>query len=484
VEGSNRKKRGAYYTPDHVVQSLVRWVTWRQADRLLDPACGDGRFLTPHPNSVGVEQDPDAASLVHQRVPGSLIHQGDFFAWAAQTRERFECTAGNPPFIRYQNFAGPVRQEALSFCASHGARFSSLTSSWAPFIVAAATLLKPGGRMAFVVPAEIGHAPYSRPLIEYLAGHFKRVHVVAVREKLFEDLSEDCWLLSASGFGGSTEQLLISSTGRFEYAAAPPKVSVRVSMSEWRMWNCRLRPFLLAADVRELYRQAVGDVGTQRLRDVAHVGIGYVTGDNKFFHMSPSHAKEWRIPGTFLQPTIRNGRMLDRPAITPDRVEAWRRRDEQNFLLRIRRTDQLPSQLRNYLESDAGRKARATYKCRHREPWYVVPDVTIPDGFLSYMSGSRPALMANQAGCAGTNSVHMITLAPYVRMAELQSAWDRPLTRLSCEVEGHPLGGGMLKLEPREAGRLVLSRKRFDSTAEMGLIEAGIRTLQRWRHCG
>jgi hypothetical protein len=110
--------------------------------------------------------------------------------------------------------------------------------------------------------------------------------------------------------------------------------------------------------------------------------------------------------------------------------------------------------------------------------------VTIPDGFLSYMSGSRPALMANQAGCAGTNSVHMITLAPYVRMAELQSAWDRPLTRLSCEVEGHPLGGGMLKLEPREAGRLVLSRKRFDSTAEMGLIEAGIRTLQRWRHCG
>ena len=41
--------------------------------------------------------------------------------------------------------------------------------------------------MAFVVPAEIGHAPYSRPLVEYLAGHFKRVHVVAVREKLFQE---------------------------------------------------------------------------------------------------------------------------------------------------------------------------------------------------------------------------------------------------------------------------------------------------------
>ena len=95
MEGSSRKKQGAYYTPDHVVQSLVRWVARKQSDRLLDPACGDGRFLKPHPNSVGVEQDPDAARLVHQRVPGSLMHQGDFFAWAAQTRERFECAAGN-----------------------------------------------------------------------------------------------------------------------------------------------------------------------------------------------------------------------------------------------------------------------------------------------------------------------------------------------------------------------------------------------------
>jgi hypothetical protein len=78
----------------------------------------------------------------------------------------------------------------------------------------------------------------------------------------------------------------------------------------------------------------------------------------------------------------------------------------------------------------------------------------------------------------------MITLAPKVGMAELQRLWDRPLTRLSCEIEGHPLGGGMLKLEPREAGRVVISRKRFDSQAEMGLIEAGVQTLRRWRHCG
>ena len=46
--------------------------------------------------------------------------------------------------------------------------------------------------MAFVVPAEFGHAPYATPLIEYFVGHFSVVQIVAVREKLFPELSEDC----------------------------------------------------------------------------------------------------------------------------------------------------------------------------------------------------------------------------------------------------------------------------------------------------
>jgi adenine-specific DNA-methyltransferase len=31
------------------------------------------------------------------------------------------------------------------------------------------------------------------------------------------------------------------------------------------------------------------------------------------------------------------------------------------------------------------------------------------------------------------------------------------MTALSCEIEGHPLGGGMLKIEPGEAARLLLT---------------------------
>ena len=196
----SRKQAGAYYTPDAVVANLVRWAVRKNRDRLLDPSCGDGRFIAAHRNGLGVEQD--AAAVAMGRAPGACVHQGDFFAWAARTRERFECAAGNPPFIRYQTFKGDVRERALQLCARPGAKFSGLTGSWAPFLVATASLLKPGGRMAFVVPAAIGHAPYAAPLLDYLVGHFDDVRILAVRTKLFPDLSEDCWLLHAGGFGG------------------------------------------------------------------------------------------------------------------------------------------------------------------------------------------------------------------------------------------------------------------------------------------
>src|SRR5438105_1866984 len=99
-----RKRLGAFYTPPDVARTLVRWVVRKPSDRLLDPACGDGRFLAAHGNSVGVECDVDGIVAATKRARGSMIHAAEFFAWAEDCQERFDCAAGNPPFIRYQHF--------------------------------------------------------------------------------------------------------------------------------------------------------------------------------------------------------------------------------------------------------------------------------------------------------------------------------------------------------------------------------------------
>jgi hypothetical protein len=477
------KRSGAYFTPADVARALVAWAARSQSDRLLDPSCGDGQFLSAHRKSVGIEQNPNSAQAAVAAAPWALVHEGDFFAWAAETCERFECAAGNPPFIRYQSFKGEVRRRALELCASAGAEFTGLASSWAPFLVATAALLKPGGRMAFVVPAEIGHAPYAAPLLEYLLGSFTTVHVVAIREKLFPALSEDCWLLYADGHGGIADHIDLTVCDRFKPSEALPKPTIRVNLAEWRtIWSRRLRPYLLPAEIRTLYGLAVGHPDSRRLGDFANVGIGYVSGDNDFFHLRPSEAKRWKIPAAFLHASVRNGRSMPSQQITKATVESWTRADDPVLLLRLSRGQDLPASVRTYLDSSAGHAARTGYKCRNRNPWYAVPDVQVPDYVLSYMAGRTANLVRNVAGVTCTNSVHAVRVRDHAAAAKLLPRWSSSFVRLSCEIEGHALGGGMLKLEPREATRVLFPAGCIADNADAEALEAGIRTLQRWRH--
>jgi hypothetical protein len=479
----SQKRSGAYYTPDDVSAALVAWACRKSTDRMIDPSCGDGQFLALHRNSVGVEQNPVSVRHAIERAPRALVYESDFFAWAIETSERFECAAGNPPFIRYQTFKGEIRRRALNLCLDLGANFSGLTSSWAPFIVATAGLLKRGGRMAFVVPAEIGHAPYAAPLLEYLVASFSTVQIVAVRRKLFPTLSEDCWLLYTDGFGGKADAIDLTVVDTFVPGKVPPKPTVRVDLLEWRtVWNQRLRPYLLPASVRGLYVEALADPNTRRLADFATVGIGYVSGDNEFFHLRPSDAKRLRIPATFLQPSLRNGRAMPDKQITKSTVDDWKRNDDPMLLLRLARDQQLPTEINNYLDSSAGRNARQGYKCRNRAPWYVVPDVQIPDFVMSYMSGRNVNLVKNVAGVSCTNSVHSVRVKDHALANKKLPQWSSAFVRLSCELEGHALGGGMLKLEPREAGRIVFPSNAAIKKVNGDELEGAIGSLQRWRH--
>jgi hypothetical protein len=262
----------------------------------------------------------------------------------------------------------------------------------------------------------------------------------------------------------------------------PPTDGERITFTQWERWNSRLRPFLMPRATRDLYQEVVGTPGVNRLGDVAQVSVGYVTGANAFFHMRPSEARRRGIAAKFLQPTVRNGRMLRASAITGTTVDGWIRRDDPVLLLRLQSGDVLPRSVARYLATPEAEAARGAYKCRTRDPWYAVPQVHVPDAFLSYMSGVTPAMVANNAGCVCTNSVHAVRLNGKMTVVELQQRWGDPLTALSCEIEGHPLGGGMLKIEPREAGRVLVQARTTRSQADLVCISDGTDAMRRWRH--
>jgi adenine-specific DNA methylase len=92
-----------------------------------------------------------------------------------------DAIVGNPPFIRYQRFNGDLRKYALKICRQVGVDLPELSSSWAPFLIHATQFLKLGGRLAMVVPAEINHAAYAIPVIQYFLEKFRSIRTITAK---------------------------------------------------------------------------------------------------------------------------------------------------------------------------------------------------------------------------------------------------------------------------------------------------------------
>ncbi|MGZ4680451.1 MAG: N-6 DNA methylase [Ilumatobacteraceae bacterium] len=137
---SQRKLLGAWYTPPRLVDAVVAEVRREFEPRtVLDPACGDGRFLTPFAATstvTGVDIDPTTTWTT-----------GDSLAidWADQ---RFDAVVGNPPFLN---------QLASSTSRNGRSKFGGgpYADSAAEFLALAVRLTRPGGRVGLVLPLSL-----------------------------------------------------------------------------------------------------------------------------------------------------------------------------------------------------------------------------------------------------------------------------------------------------------------------------------------
>ena len=120
------------------------------------------------------------------------------------------------------------------------------------------------------------------------------------------------------------------------------------------------------------------------------------------------------------------------------------------------------------------------YKCRVRQPWWQVPLVPPADLMLTYMNADTPRLSTNRVGVRHLNSVHGLYLRDEHRAVgrELLSlASLNTLTLLGAETVGRSYGGGMLKLEPREADHLPVPAPALvaDNAAALTAVRPAVR---------
>ncbi len=470
MNAESRKNLGAYYTDQKVANFLASWAIRNPKDRVLDPSYGDGVFLlaaSQHLRNKGIKKNPaiygiDIQSQLRQSIsaPTTNLIQSDFFKVEPSDLEKMDVIVGNPPFIRYQRFNGETRKSALKICKQVGAELPELSSSWAPFLIHATRFLRPGGRLAMVVPAEINHASYAIPVIKYFLNKFRSIKIIAFRKRIFPELSQDTYCLLADNYGEQCENLsLVLADSANSLENLNLESGKLLGIESIRSGKTRLIENLISDESRSIYHSLVNGELSKRLGEISKIGIGYVTGANEYFHLTESEVKKYKVPSELLKPAIRSGKQLKGIRFAFSDWEQSRLEGEKSWLLAIpSKHKNLPDSLVEYLNFGVKSGINNAYKCKVREVWYSVPHVYVGDAFLSYMSGNIPRLVANTAGVVASNSLHLVNILnkKIISPEHLSYFWNTSLTMMSSEIEGHALGGGMLKLEPSEAERISI----------------------------
>ena len=495
VQSESRKARGAFFTPAGIASFLVNWAIRSPADVVLEPSCGEAVFLaaayqrlssfashSPKAKQlVGLDIHSDAittAAKALEAISGrAQLSTADFFV--ISTEPRFDAVVGNPPYVRYQNFTGEARARAREAAMAQGVRLPGLASSWAAFVVHAASFLKPDGRLALVLPAELLSVNYAGPVRRYLMQRFARVRLVLFEERVFPGVLEEVVLLLAEGQGPTLHCELVQARNLRDLPHLQPQTWTPQDAKD--KWIAGLLP----NEAGNIYAEvlASGEFGPLQLW--GETNLGMVTGNNSYFVLTAERARELKLGDAELLPICPPGSRHLRGLGFTER--AWRDmvREGYSGLLFDPPIQEPSPAARAYIAHGETSGVNLAFKCRVRSPWWKVPRVSTPDAFLTYMNHDTPRLVTNRMGVRCLNSIHGVTFARERReiaMDLIPLAMLNTVTLLGAELVGRSYGGGMLKLEPKEADRLPVPSLNLVHAAESGLRSLRLQLGKYLRH--
>ncbi len=482
-----RKSGGRFYTPAPVAEVVAEWALREGHGSVLDPACGEGVFLMAalrrHPRGTsrvcGIDLDdhvplPVRSALVSKRL--RILNKDFMRTCPDDIGGRVDVILGNPPFVRHHLLSDRQREVARKASDADFLGLSRGCDYWVYFLLGSLKFLSCGGRIGMVLPGSFLRADYAVPVRNLLLSRFRRIKYVLIHDVLFGGTQAETLVLLAEGYGEAAEEVIAASAGAGELGEAVlgKGSDVPVPKEYWR------RSWEIAA----VNKRVVGVLESMAkcshaLGDLAEIRIGTVTGANDVFLITAAQRELLGLSVSQVTPAIVSSRKLNTFRLTEGAFSKLKETGGKCFVMTLVRGERLPKATKILLQDARLGGIHLRSQCAKRNPWYAVEPVHA-DAFLTYMSHYGPRITLNDVGATCTNSLHALRWKTrLVSPTKVALALLSTPAQLSAELVGRIYGGGVLKLEPSDARKVLIpvlqpGRPLKHTLAEMnGLLREG-----------
>lgn len=468
MERERRRALGIYYTPPEAAKALARWVIRHPDDSVLEPSFGGCAMLAAavevyqslgnnDPSDQLYGYDVDSAAFDHLAQLGIANDSRHFrkqdFLKSTPNEISVSAVLANPPFVSYHRLNEAQRKLNTRIKNKYLPTLPGRASLWAYFLLHSLAFLKPGGRMAYVLPNSIGSADYAKPLLQFLRKKFAQVELVHVSERLFIQAGADerTSLLFLSGYipegDGNLAPLHIRDVKKVRYIFKESTDSHATVDSG--MYEVKQRA---EQELMKLRNSVLTDLG-----DTASVKIGEVVGNVSFFVKPLAEWRELGVDQKYLVPLLTRAGQIGGLYLSD--VDGDAHQLSIPYLLRPsnkRVTKAVSSYLSRYLPLDV--EKNQTFS--RRPIWYLCSYDTNADAFIGSMNHDYPKILRNDLDISCSNAFYKIKLLREPALAEFLPllSLTTPL-RLSAEIIGRVRGSGGIKLEPSDVRKLCIPKE-------------------------
>lgn len=467
TEASAEKLRGGFYTPEPLAEFILKWgINGSTNSDILEPSCGDGVFIEQlrdlklkYKSVTAVELDPIEARKVEKiELKNKQVINDDFHTYCNNTLQRFDLIVGNPPYIRYQFFDRQQQVEAGDIFIKAGLTYSKLTNAWVSFVVGSSLLLKEkGGKIGFVLPAEILQVSFALQLRKFIAQFYNKINIISFEKLVFPDIQQEVVLLLCEKNGSkehNIEHIELKDASALKTLDTSklksPQKKIDFKSNKWTFY------FL---DQEEI--DFLENIATKRniptLGQFANVEVGITTGSNDFFTVPLTTVEEYDLHD-YAKPMVGRSVQVNSVIFTEKDWQKNKFSKAKAHLLTF--PDKKNLNQKNgavkYIEYGESIGIHKGYKTGIRNDWFVVPSLKVSDALFIRRNNLYPRLIINQAEAYTTDTMHRVFVKKGTDIKALTSSYYNSLSLAFTEVSGRSHGGGVLELMPNEAEKVLL----------------------------